>query len=168
MAKNKLKLRALEPEDVNFMLLVENNPVHWKVSETKAPFSRFLIEAYIKSSQDIYTNKQVRFVIESQNGDRTGFLDLFDVDFKHKRAGVGIIILDSFQNKGYAHEALRQLEVYVKHLELHQLYCSIREDNIASIQLFEGSGYTQCGIRKDWRLDQGIWYHELNYQKILE
>lgn len=168
MEKNKVVLRALEPEDVNFMLLVENNPNHWKVSETKAPFSRFLIEEYIKSSQDIYANKQVRFVIENENNDRVGFLDLFDVEFKHKRAGVGIIIMESFQNNGYAGSALEQLEEYARYIELHQLYCSIREDNKASIHLFESKGFVHCGTKKDWRLDHGDWYTELDYQKILK
>lgn len=164
---DSIYLRALEPEDVNFMLLVENDQQNWKVSETKAPFSRFLIEEYIKTSQDVFANKQVRFVIMHENH-RAGFIDLFDIDFTHLRAGVGILVVDQFRGKGIAKEALVLLCDYANELNLKQLYCSIREDNDKSIKLFTATGYQQMATKRNWRKVKDRWFDEYDYQKMLE
>ncbi len=41
----KVYLRALEPEDLDFLFEVENNEDFWEVSATSAPFSRYLLKA---------------------------------------------------------------------------------------------------------------------------
>ena len=40
-------LRALEPEDLEFVYKVENDESVWEVSNTNAPYSRFLIKEYL-------------------------------------------------------------------------------------------------------------------------
>ena len=66
-------------------------------------------------------------------------IDLFDFDFKNSRAGVGILVKEPTDRlKGYGREALKLLVDYsFGHLNLHQLYCHISEENEASIKLFE-------------------------------
>ena len=79
-----LKLRALEPSDVDFLFEWENDEKLWHLSNTIAPFSRFVLEQYILNShQDIFTNKQLRLMIDLKNGDNNypiGSIDLFDFD----------------------------------------------------------------------------------------
>ena len=43
----KVKLRALEPEDLDFLFEVENNTNFWEVSSTQVPFSRYMLKKYL-------------------------------------------------------------------------------------------------------------------------
>jgi diamine N-acetyltransferase len=62
-------LRALEPEDLEFVYAIENDESIWEVSNTQTPYSRFLIRQYLENAhQDIYEAKQLRLVIcKNQN-----------------------------------------------------------------------------------------------------
>jgi diamine N-acetyltransferase len=42
----KISLRALEPEDLEFLYALENNETDWEVSNTQAPFSKYLLKQY--------------------------------------------------------------------------------------------------------------------------
>ena len=54
-------LRALEPEDLDFIYEVENDESIWEVSSTQTPYSRFLIKQYLENAnQDIFEAKQLR------------------------------------------------------------------------------------------------------------
>jgi len=57
-------LRALEPEDLDFIYEIENDEDIWQVSNTQTPYSRFLIRQYLENAhQDIYEAKQLRLAI---------------------------------------------------------------------------------------------------------
>ena len=86
-------LRALEPEDLEFIHAVENDESIWEVSNTQTPYSKFLIKEYLEQAhKDIYEVKQLRLVISDYQDATLGLIDLFDFDFKNKRAGVGLLI----------------------------------------------------------------------------
>ncbi|QWX82574.1 GNAT family N-acetyltransferase [Cellulophaga sp. HaHaR_3_176] len=164
-------LRALEQSDLDFLYQLENNTDVWEISGTTAPYSRLTLQLYLDNSyRDIYEVKQLRLCVCDLDDNVIGLIDLFDFDPKNKRAGVGIIILaDNNKNKGYGTEALELLCGYSKvTLELHQLYCSILEDNVASVHLFSKLGFEQIGIKKDWIRTNGKFKNEIFYQKVLD
>lgn len=168
--KNKIiSLRALEPEDLDFLYDTENNDNFWEVSNTQVPFSKHILKQYLDNShQDIYEAKQLRLVIvDSKKSENVGFIDLFDFNPQHQRAGIGILILSKFQDKGYASEALK---VFIKYafsqLNLHQIYANIPVDNKKSIQLFEKLNFKNIGIRKDWLQTNNSFKDVLFYQII--
>ncbi|MCK6640025.1 MAG: GNAT family N-acetyltransferase [Bacteroidia bacterium] len=149
----RIRLRALEPYDVDTLYKWENDTTIWKASNTITPFSRFVLEQYIASSHlDLYTNKQLRLMITNKEGKDVGAIDLFDYDPQHQRAGIGILIASpEDRGKGYASEALTVLIQYCFHqLHLHQLYCTVTVDNEDSILLFQKNKFTITGIRKEW------------------
>lgn len=159
-------LRALEPEDVDILYNWENDSSVWHISNTVTPFSRYMLEQYIFSNQDLYASKQLRLIIESDN-QAVGCIDLFDYDPNNRKAGIGILITEEFRKKGFASEALDLLINYCfSTLQLHQLYCSILTDNEASLTLFTGKGFTVCGMRKDWVLINNEWKDEYFLQII--
>ncbi|MCX6246915.1 MAG: GNAT family N-acetyltransferase [Bacteroidetes bacterium] len=169
---NKVRLRAIEPADLEFIYSIENDPVIWRVGNTLTPYSRHQLEQYILSSQhDVYSEKQIRLMIDTllpENEKKTiGVIDLYEFDPHHGRAGVGIFVLQEEQEKGYATDALQVMIRYCfEILNLHMLHCNISADNSNSIRLFEKAGFQQCGLRKDWRhLDNG-WMDELMFQLI--
>lgn len=162
-------LRALEPEDLDFIYEVENDESIWEISCTQTPYSRFLIKQYLENAhKDIYEAKQLRLVISDYDDVAVGLIDLFDFDVKNKRAGVGILIkAPSARSKGYGREALKLLINYCfTHLDLHQLYCNITEDNEASMKLFVHHGFEKIGLKKDWTYIQGAYKNEYLFQLI--
>ncbi len=169
LANHKVKLRALEPEDVDFLFTAENDSALWEVSGTQIPFSRHLLQNYLANShQDIYEAKQLRLVIENaESGEKIGLIDLFDFNPQYQRAGIGILILKSFQQKGFATEALQLFIDYgFKTLQLHQIYANITIDNKQSISLFEKLNFEQTGIQKDWIKNENRFQDVLLYQLI--
>lgn len=164
----KVYLRALEPEDLEFVHKIENEESSWELSNTQTPFSKFLIKQYIENShRDIFDVKQLRLVISDYKDNSIGLIDLFDFDFKNSRAGVGIIIDEKYREKGFAKEALFMLVNYCfSHLNLHQLYCNIVEDNVKSISLFENQGFERVGLKRDWNLVNKTFKNEYFYQLI--
>ncbi len=159
----RISLRALEPGDVDLLYSWENNSNIWSVSNTLAPFSRFVLEKYIaESHMDIFQTKQLRLMIDiSEKGDTDtiGAIDLFDFDPMHERAGIGILISEKrYMNRGYASEALELLIDYsFTILQLHQLFCHIDCDNKVSIKLFEKFRFRVTGEKKDWNKSPEGW-----------
>ncbi|MCD4833058.1 MAG: GNAT family N-acetyltransferase [Bacteroidales bacterium] len=150
------RLRAIEPNDIDSIYSWENDSSIWQLSNTVAPFSKYVIKQFIENShQDIFQLKQIRLMIEKTDDkviQTIGSIDLFDFEPMHKRAGVGILIANSTdRKKGYASDALDVLIKYSFYsLQLHQLYCNITEDNIDSLNLFQSKGFKLIGTKRDW------------------
>ncbi len=164
----RLHLRTLEPGDADYILKVENNPKNWRVSHTLVPFSKKMIEDYVNSAQDLFTHKQIRFLICLQNETPVGTVDLFELDSFHQRVGVGILIEgDENRRKGYASEALEIIKEYCfDHLFLKQIYCNILESNKESIALFNKVGFKLCGTKENWHKTGEGWENELMFQLL--
>lgn len=162
-------LRALEPEDLEFIHAVENDESIWEISCTQTPYSKYLIKQYLENAhKDIYEVKQLRLVISNYKNEALGMIDLFDFDFKNKRAGVGVLVKEPQDRlKGYGREAVELLVDYCfTHLDLHQLYCNISEDNEASMTLFKNQGFKEIGLKKDWNYVNGSFKNEYVFQLI--
>ena len=166
MSNTSVTLRALEPSDLDTLYRWENDDRLWLVSATTRPLSKQTLQFYIDSVNDIYTDKQVRLMID-YNGKSIGCIDLFEFDPLHQRAGVGIMIDTPFEGKGLASESLLALKKYAfEQLGLHQLFCNISENNTKSITLFAKANFTLCGTKKDWVRVKGKWQNELIFQCI--
>jgi len=166
-----INLRALEPEDLDFLFQIENNESFWEVSHTQNPFSKFILKQYLENAHlDIYEAKQLRLIIEdSQTKKQIGMIDMFDFNPQHKRAGIGILITPKEQKKGYASKSIDLLIKYsFNFLGLHQLYANITSDNTKSIHLFTKHKFQKIGIKKDWIFSQGTYKDEILLQLINE
>ena len=162
-------LRALEPEDLDFIHAIENDEDIWEVSNTRTPYSKYLIKQYLEHAhKDIYEVKQLRMMISSYTDDPLGLIDVFDFDFDNRRAGIGILIKDNpNRGRGFGSEALEMLVNYCfKQLHLHQLYCNISEDNEASLKLFGNHNFETIGLKKDWNLIDKNYKNEYLLQLI--
>lgn len=162
-------LRALEPEDLDFLYTLENDTDIWEISGTKAPYSRHVLKKYLDNAiKDIYEVKQLRLAICDKENKLLGLVDLFDFDPGNRRAGVGIVIRsDEDRNKGVGTEALKILEEYAFNiLNLRQIYANVGEDNEPSLHLFKRLGYEEAGVRKDWLRTGDGYKSEVLLQKI--
>ncbi|MBQ0907844.1 GNAT family N-acetyltransferase [Flavobacterium sp. F-328] len=163
-------IRALEPNDLEFVYAIENDQSIWEVSNTQTPYSRFLVKQYLENAQqDIYEAKQLRLAIcQDEDFPAVGLIDLFDFDPKNNRAGVGIVIQKAEnRNQNIGSEALDLLIEYAfTNLNLHQLYANISAENAASTALFTKFGFEKIGIKKDWTFVKGVYKDEAIFQLI--
>ena len=150
-----LRLRALEPEDLDVLYKWENDTSLWEVGSTLSPYSRYILKQYIeRSAEDLYSLRQLRLLIERKEDLLpVGLIDLYDFEPKHRRAAVGLIVEPSLLRRGIGYRALMLLHEYaLSFLCLHQLYVHIPVGNVASTAFFRKAGYEECGLLKEWIL----------------
>ena len=164
-----VRLRAIEPEDLDILYNIENDMNLWNVSVTSVPYSRYTLYDYVANSKnDIYTDRQVRMMIETDSHEIIGIVDLINFDPKHLRAEIGIVIEKQFRNKGYAHSTINKIKKYALNiLHLHQLYAYVDKDNEQSINLFLRSGFITSNELKDWLFDGKKYHNALLLQLFL-
>lgn len=167
----KVCLRAMEPEDVERMYRWENDASIWSVSGTIAPFSRHQLQRFLDEQQfDLQQTRQQRLIIQTlEEGCAVGAVDLFELDFLHRRAGIGILIAEPSQRgRGYAKDALCAVERYAREvLGLRQLWCNVGAENVASRALFAACGFEECGLKRAWNWSPDGWKDEIMLQKLL-
>lgn len=157
-----VKLRAIEPTDLDLLYEWENDTKLWSVTDTHAPYSRQMLWQYLKTyTGDIYESKQVRFVVTLvDTGEAVGLLDLMDFDPLNNRAELGLYIASEHRGKGYGRHALRLIEAYAaQHIGLKQIYVKILTTGEPCLQLFESEGYREVGTLQAW-VKRGNAYHD--------
>lgn len=153
LQEKEITLRAIEPDDLDFVYLAENDTHSWHSSATVAPMSRYLIQQYIESYRaDIYQDRQLRLIAtHTLTGERIGVADLYDFDPRNSRAGVGIYIAPNMRGKGYGKQMLALLSDYAQQfIGIHNLYAIISTDNTPSRQVFAHCGYNEIATLPHW------------------
>ena len=112
---DKISLRALEPSDIELLLRIENDDRYWKYANRTEPYSRNLLQKYIEQQkQDIFEVRQKRFAISLETLNTLGFVDIFDFEPMHRRAGIGIFILDEYRRNGIGKKSVTLIGEYAK------------------------------------------------------
>ena len=155
MAMNEIKLRAIEPEDLELLYEIENDSELWNVGVTNVPYSQFSLRQYIANTQnDIYADRQLRLMIENAKGDVVGIADITDYDPRHNRAETGIVVIKKWRRQGFAIKALEMLKDYARRIvHLHKIYAIVSEDNAIAESLFIKAGFVKETVLKDWLYD---------------
>ena len=154
----RIRLRAMEPEDLELICEMENDPQQWDISNFTVPYSRYVMKQYMENSQcDMFSDKQLRMmVVRLEDRATIGTIDITDFSPMHARGEVGIVIRKEFRGAGYAKDALTLLCDYAfDFLRMKQLVVHIATDNEASMRLFTSCGFVQCGLLKDWLCVEG-------------
>ena len=182
---NSVRLRAVEPEDLDVLYRWENDPDVWSVSGTTEPFSLHQMRRFIAEQQaaDIFRTGQLRLMIEAPaNGSESspapsgqpwrpvGAVDLFEFDPLNRRAGVGILIhAAEDRGRGPAADALRTLCRHGRDtLPPPPLWGNGGAENEASPRPFPGGGVTEAGRLHDWQWRPDGYHDEIMMQRILE
>ncbi len=171
LANDCVKLRAVEPEDLEKLYAWENDTSLWNVGNTRQPYSKYALKQYVNEiEKNIYETCQLRFMIVEQVGNETvGTVDLFDFDIHNSRIAFGLFVDKSYQGMGYATSALRLVEEYVfGFLNVHQLYCHISVSNIASRRMFEKEQYENNAVLKKWLRTGDVFEDIIVFQRFKE
>lgn len=165
----QVRLRAMEPEDLEVLYVMENDSQTWDVTNFSVPYSRYVLKQYMENSQcDMFADRQLRMmVVRCEDDVVVGTIDITDFAPLHSRGEVGIAIRREYRGKGYAKEALELLcEYTLGFLYMKQLTVHIATDNEASIQLFKSCGFVSCGVIKEWWCVGGCFKDVILLQRI--
>ncbi len=165
-----ISLRTPEPEDLELMFAMENDTTLWSIGNATLPYSRYTLRAYLEQSrQDLFSERQARFVIELKNGETAGMIDLADFDPLNSRAEVCIGLLGKHRGKGIATRALTLLCDYAfRKLHMNQLYAFIPEWNEESLKLFEKNSFKKSAILQQWQRTENGFGNVFLVQKLAE
>lgn len=154
-------LRAMEPEDLDLLYQIENDTKLWNIGLTNVPYSRYVLHDYIAtSSGDIYTDKQVRLIIENEEHQTIGLVDIMNFNPQNRRAEMGIVVQEAFRQKGYGKDAIQKVMRYAKEvLHLHKLYVVVNSSQKLTIGLFLRMGFKETCQLTDWLYDGEV-YHD--------
>ena len=164
------RLRAVEPTDAELLYRIENKSDEWWLGSNLAPFSRATLEHYATGKHDLWSDLQLRMMIEDKRNSSTciGAIDLYQLDPRNRRAGVGIAIDAEERRNGHALAALKMLSDYsFGHLGLHQLWAEVPRGNGESLELFKRAGFEQKGTMNDWIWHGDAWHDAFWMQKIV-
>ncbi|MCM1005124.1 MAG: GNAT family N-acetyltransferase [Prevotella sp.] len=173
LADTDIRLRAIEPADINALYDWENLSQYWQASSTLAPYSVRNLMRYIDEyTADPFAAGELRLMIEKIKDKKpVGLIDLYNVEVRHRRACIGIIIAPEEQKRGIATRALHLIEQYCHaHLLMHQLLAAVPAGNHASLNLFLKAGFSVAATLQDYISadSEGEYSDAIIMQKILK
>ncbi|MDE6309286.1 MAG: GNAT family N-acetyltransferase [Muribaculaceae bacterium] len=153
LSNDFIRLRAIEPTDIDAIFRWENDSRLWSTGSAVAPFSRKQVWDYVSNyTADPYASGELRLmIVDAKSGDPLGMIDITNFDPVNRRGQVGIMVDIAHQRLGVARNALELLAEYARdRLGMHQLWAIIPAENIASRALFEQNGYAIEGHLRSW------------------
>lgn len=145
----KVYLRAVEKEDMEFLRIMINNPEMEKnVVGWSFPVSKYEQEKWFENQ--IENKNNIRYIIEAEN-EKVGLVTITNIDWKNRKACHGIkLCSDNVRGKGYGTDTVMTIMKYAfEELQLNKLYSTILEYNIASLNLYKKCGWTTDGILRE-------------------
>lgn len=170
LENEKLRLRAVEPDDADKMCSIENDSCQWRENGMMAPYSRHNLKLYAENyDADPIRSGQLRMIAELRDRNEIGgIVDLYDINPTGRTAFVGIYIAEYHRGQGLGTMILELMEKYAcMLLNLRSLGAKVSDKNYRSISLFEKAGYHLCGRMTKWLLSGHNEYDLLIYQKEL-
>lgn len=169
---NDIFIRRIQVSDAKTLLLWENNPQIWSVSDRNEPLDFDDLWAFIQEQQDAseFDLDQIRYMIIEQRSEALlGTLDLYEIDWEENTAFVGILIAqERHRGKGFAAAALKEMyDISMNTLELDRLFARIQPENVASISLFEKNGFQKKTENPERILKDGSYIEFFTFEKWL-
>lgn len=156
----RVTLRKVEPTDLPFLYEWENDSRVWQYGATHNPLSHSDLQDYIESTTgDAFRDGQLRLII-CLDGASAGCVDLYDIDVRNRKAGMGVYVSEAMRGRGAGQEAVRQMEqLAFGQMGLRMLYAVVSEANEAGNRLYKQLNYQPSARLKDWTLegDAQVW-----------
>ena len=136
-----ISLRALEPEDLDFLYEMENDERVWSVSASRTHFSRFALRQYLAGQPaDAFQAGELRLVI-ADGKEAVGLIDLTNFSPMDGRAEVCIVICPAHRGKGYARQICTGLLCKGMEKGAQKAYLQVVENNLPAQKLYESLGF---------------------------
>ena len=154
----KVRLRALEPDDIPHLHRWANDPAIWRLlGGWQFPASQASTRAWLDGLAANRLNQ--RFGIETlEDGLLIGTANLVDIDWKNGTAFHGMMLGDTAtQRRGYGLDTVMTVMRYAfDELRLERLDGDIIEYNAGSHRLYVGKcGWREEGRQRGWHFREG-------------
>lgn len=163
----RIRLRAVEPSDLPNYHHWLNDPEVIRYLTIYAPLSMADEEAWYGEMRE--DPNQMVFAIEIETGQHIGNLSLMDLNWKDRRAELGIVIGDkSHWGKGYAQDAIQTLLTFAfSEMNLNRIYLRVFADHASAINAYRKCGFIKEGRLRDEMYAEGV-YHDMLIMGILK
>ena len=147
----RVRLRAIEREDIPRFLRWFNDPEVRKYLTMYRPLSRAEEERWVESLPS--RREEIVLAIEVREGERwvhIGNIGLHRIDWKNRTATLGIVIGErKYWGRGYGTEAVRTMVRYAfEELGLNRVELETFSFNARAIRCYEKAGFRREGIRR--------------------
>jgi RimJ/RimL family protein N-acetyltransferase len=168
----KVKLRALEMDDLDIILKHFNNLELRQYLNSQIPMSRHAERQWLESTvtQDPWRDGGMTLAIEDKDsGEFLGTVSLFDISKQHKRAEFGIAIHQSDNlGKGYGTDTARvMLWVGFHILGLNSIFLITMGGNVRAQKAYEKAGFKNAGVFRQGAYVKGE-FHDFIIMDILK
>ena len=163
----KVILRAIELSDAKLIVdMFNDEKMESLVVGWSFPLSLYSQEQWIKEHYKDSTN--LRFVIQTNNGEAVGIATLTNIDWKNKRATHGIKIASGKNREaGIGTDTIMAITRYAfDELGLNRLDGSWFTDNLPSKNVYMKCGWKEEGVRRKYIYKNGT-YKDLVMTGIL-
>ena len=161
-------LRAIEQDDLELLRGMLNDPeMEQLVVGWSLPVSSYQEQQWYESSQ--LDQRNLRFVIETEEDGALGMATLVDIDWKNRTATHGMKLAKvRHRSKGVGTDTVMAVMRYAfDELQLHRLDGSWFASNAASRAMYMKCGWKEEGIRRSC-VYKGGEYRDLTLVGILE
>jgi RimJ/RimL family protein N-acetyltransferase len=139
-------IRPLKRDDIDKRLKWENYPdplyFHYNIEKMTEAQKR---EWYQKRKKD---PKMLYLAIDNLKGELLGFLNLYDIDLKNKKAYLGIYLGYEYIDKEYGTEAIKTLlPYYFEKMRFKELYLDVTSLNQRAIKCYLKCGFEFVGTK---------------------
>lgn len=163
MSLNEIRLRAIEPEDVDFMFECDNDEQARIWTDYAAPISRRqLLEYALGYEADPFKCGQLRMIAENEDRLPVGIIDFYEISLKDLRGMIGIYVLPQFRREGVGSKMLEKAINYATgSLGLKSIAAKISTKNLAALSLFVKCGFKEIATLPAWHRI-GPDFHDIN------
>lgn len=171
--KNRIYLRALEPEDYKITYTWRQDSTYQKGVESMKRYvsmnteKRWIDDVIVKHEK----GQEVRLgIVLKESDELIGMVFLKNINYINKSAKSGSIIgVDDKRGKGIIGEARYELFKYAFYeLGLERIYTHIVEYNVRSIKSGEKFGYVKEGVLRNAVYKEGKFHNVIVYSMLRE
>jgi len=145
----RLYLRPMSEEDAQFIVDMRNNS---KILNSLFSYRMITVEEHLNWYKNNFNNDNRidLMVCKKDDNKLIGTVNLANIDYKNQKAEFGIMIAESFWNKGYAYESSQIFIDYsFNQFNLNKIYLEVLKENDAAINLYQKLGFREEGILRE-------------------
>ncbi len=157
----RTRLRAIEREDLPTFVRWLNDPEVRQYLAMYMPMSMAEEERWFERQLEDPDSRI--FAIETEDGGHIGNIGLHSIDWKNRKALLGIVIGEKeCWGQGYGSDAIRTLLGFAfGEMNLHRVFLTVYDYNERAIRCYEKSGFQHEGRLREARFSDSRYHDEL-------
>jgi ribosomal-protein-alanine N-acetyltransferase len=164
-----IKLRPVEEADAEFLFeMMQDKDYQKYYLERLIPKNLNEAKSEVKKYMRDHNNKFAYYFIVEEGKTKIGFLDVYKIMQKDKRASIGYGVKKEYWGKGHGTKMCEMGLKFIKtKLKLHSVEATAEAENLASCKVLKNNGFERVGTIRDYYFDRGKFVSRVLYWKIL-